>query len=65
MNKSFLSLCAKVDSEPSPTPKIVLFAKLVNDFKTNYFCKNLHTRRLTGFLWELILHHIIYAKYLV
>ena len=57
----------KVDSEPSHTSKMVLFAKLDNGFKLNYFCKNLHTRRLIWFLMlplvilpTLILRHIIH-----
>lgn len=57
----------KVDSEPSHTSKMVLFAKLDNGFKLNYICKNLHTRRLIWFLMlplvilpTLILRHIIY-----
>ena len=65
LNKTLLALCEKVDSEPSRTSKIVIFAKANNDFKFNYFCKISCTRLLTGFLMRplvvlpiLILHHI-------
>ena len=63
-------LFAEVDSQLSHTSKIVYFIKLHNGLILTVYAK-IFTRRLTGFLKHsivslptLILHHIIYRKYL-
>ena len=61
---------AEVDSQFSHTSKMVYFIKLDNGLILTVYAK-LFTRRLTGFLKDpivilptLILHQIIYTKYI-
>ena len=69
-SKTLLGMGAEVDSQFSHTSKIVYFIKLDNSLILTAYAK-VFTRRLTGFLKypivilpTLILHHMIYAKYL-
>ena len=69
-SKTLLGMGAEVDSQLSHTSKIVYFIKLDNGLNLTVYAK-IFTRRLTGFLKHsivslptLILHHIIYRKYL-
>ena len=69
-SKTLLAMGAEVDSQLSHTSKIVYFIKLHNGLILTVYAK-IFTRRLTGFLKHsivslptLILHHIIYRKYL-
>ena len=68
-SKTLLAMGTEVDSQPSHTSKIVYFIKLDNGLILTAYAK-IFTRRLTGFLKHpivilptLILHHIIYTKY--
>ena len=68
--KTLLGMGAEVDSQLRHTSKIVYFIKLDNGLNLTVYAK-IFTRRLTGFLKHpivilptLILHHIIYTKYL-
>ena len=70
ISKTLLGMGAEVDSQPSHTSKIVYFIKLGNSLNLTVYAK-IFTRRLTRFLKhpivilpKLILHHIIYTKYL-
>ena len=69
-SKTLLGMGAEVDSQLSHTSKIVYFINLDNGLNLTVYAK-IFTRRLTGFLKHpivilptLILHHIIYTKYL-
>ena len=69
-SKTLLGMGAEVDSQLSHTSKIVYFIKLDNPLILIVYAK-IFTRHLTGFLKNptvilptLILHHIIYTKYL-
>ena len=69
-SKTLLGMGAEVDSQLSHTSKIVYFIKLDNGLILTVHAK-IFTRRLAGFLKHpivilprLILHHIIYTKYL-
>ena len=69
-SKTLLEMGAEVDSQLSHTFKIVHFIKLDSGLNLTVYAK-IFTRRLTGFLKypivtlpTLILHHIIYIKYL-
>ena len=69
-SKALPGMAAEVDSQLSHTSKIVYFVKLDNGLNLTVYAK-IFTRRLTGFLKHpivilptLILHHIIYTKYL-
>ena len=60
-NKNQLT-SAKAYSESNQTTNFERFAKIVNNFKPNYFYKTLHVRYLTGFwilLWVDILNENI------
>ena len=68
-SKTLLGMGAEVDSQLSHTSKMVYFIKLDNGLNLTVYAK-IFTRRLTGFLKHpivilptLILHHIIYTKY--
>ena len=67
---SLLGMGAEVDSQLSHTSKIVYFIKLDSGLILTVYAK-IFTRHLTGFLKHpivilptLILHHVIYTKYL-
>ena len=69
-SKTLLGMGAEVDSQFSHTSKIVYFVKLHNNLNLTVYAK-IFTRHLNGFLKHLIvilpmliLHHIIYTKYL-
>ena len=69
-SKTLLWMNAEVDSQFSHTSKMVYFIKLDNGLILTVYAK-LFTRRLTGFLKDpivilptLILHQIIYTKYI-
>ena len=69
-SKTLLGMGAEVDSQLSHTSKIVYFIKLDSGLILTVYAK-IFTRRLTGFLKHpkvilptLMLHHIIYTKYL-
>ena len=69
-SKTLLGMGAEVDSQLSHTSEKVYFIKLDNGLILTVYAK-IFTRRLTGFLKHpivilptLMLHHIIYTKYL-
>ena len=69
-SKALLGMGAEVGSQFSDTSKIAYFTKLDNGLNLTVYAK-IFTTRVTGFLKHpivilptLILHHIIYTKYL-